>query len=124
MPETLSQRFVNNFNELEDSQVSASDYLAWQVWLYRKKLADAGVALKETNEQKLQDSIPKSEGERYLDMFGELPDNLKIDVLNYIGWLKMAEETEDADDLAYCAEHYDDTGVINIHEFDDEKVSA
>ncbi|MBQ9389180.1 MAG: hypothetical protein IJU07_03280 [Synergistaceae bacterium] len=124
MPETLSERFVKSFNGLEDSQISASDYLAWQLWLYRKKLNEAGITLQETNNRELDDLSSASEGERYLDMFVELPDNLKIDVLNYIDWLKTAEETEEADDLAYCAEHYDDPGVINIHELAAEKVSA
>ena len=35
---TLSERFVKSFNDLEDSQVSASDYMAWQRWLYRNSL--------------------------------------------------------------------------------------
>ncbi|MBQ3586417.1 MAG: hypothetical protein IJL18_03980 [Synergistaceae bacterium] len=122
MTETLSERFVKSFDSLEDSQASASDYMAWQRWLYRKKLNEAGVNLPEIPEQTLEDFPGATEGERYLDIFEALPDNLKVDVLNYIDWLKMAEEAEDADDLAYCAKHYDDPGVISIHELMSEKV--
>ena len=113
---TLSERFVKSFNELEDSQVSASDYMAWQRWLYRKKLNEAGVNLPEIHDTSFEEMPRVSEGERYLDIFEALPDNLQVDVLNYIDWLKMAEEAEDADDLAFCEEHYNDAGVINIRE--------
>ena len=116
MLDTLSERFVKSFNDLEDSKISASDYMAWQRWLYRKKLNDAGVKLPEINETGFEDMPQASEGERYLDIFEALPDNLQVDVLNYIDWLKMAEEAEYEDDLAFCADHYNDAGVIDIHE--------
>lgn len=122
MDSVLSERFVKKFNALEDSQVSASDYMAWQRWLYRKKLNEAGVNPSEMNDNGLEDMPGATEGERYLEIFEELPDNLRIDVLSYIDWLKMAEEAEDAEDLAYCAEHYDDPGVIDIQEIITEKV--
>lgn len=116
MYETLSERFVKNFNALEDSQVSASDYMAWQRWLYCKKLREAGADVPEIDEKNFEYIPGASEGERYLDIFETLPDTLQVDVLNYIDWLKMAEEAEDEQDIAYCKEHYDDDGVIDIRE--------
>ena len=93
MSETLSERFVKSFNDLEDSQVSASDYMAWQRWLYRKKLNDAGVKLPEIHDTSFEEMPGLTEGERYLDIFESL-----------------------SDDLAFCEEHYNDAGVVNIHE--------
>ena len=114
MPEnkTLSERFVEKFNALEfSSHASASDYTAWQRHVYIQTLKNAGVELPEITHVDDDDNenTPKkmSEGERMLPIFEYLPDDRRIDVLNYLDWLKMLEEEEDRIDMKF-AENYDE----------------
>ena len=120
MSETLSQRFVKSYNEL-DSHLSALDFMAWQRWLYREKLKNAGVELKPQSKSPEPEDMPgHSSAEQVLYIFEDLPDERKLNVLDYISWLKMVDDKQDADDIAYCLENqeeFDNDEGISLEEF-------
>lgn len=126
---TLSERFIEGYNSLE-TRVSAADYMAWQRWRYWKKLKDAGLTIHATKEiDEGNENMQKiTEGERMLHIFEDLPDDLKLDVLDYIRWIKMVDDKDDEIDIIWAEEHYneeyDEKDLVSWEELKAERVSV